>query len=377
MPKAPTRPKAVFYMPTATALLRGDAAVTGGAETQVLMLARALVERGHRVGIVAFADGRALPRRVHGVEVIAQRTPRIGVPVLRTIDYWIQTVVLLARMPASVLVQRAAGIHTFLVAVAAGLRRRRFVYASASLMDFDLVTWGPRRWIARLFDVAVRWADEVVVQTGEQVGLCRERFGREPVLIRSLVAPPASVPAPEVQPEAFLWMGRLSGLKRPLAYLELAGAIPEARFRMVAEDLPGDEGQRIAGEVRRRARELPNFELLPARPQEQLAPLIGEAVAVVNTSEVEGMPNVFLEGWSRGVPALALSHDPDGVIARERLGGFAGGDAGRLAQLARELWRDRGDRSELSVRCRDFVAREHGLERTVDAWASVLRLDGS
>ena len=44
------------------------------------------------------------------------------------------------------------------------------------------------------------------------------------------------------------------------------------------------------------------------------------AVAAVNTSEFEGMPNVLLEAWSRGVPALVLHYDPGGVVRAHRLG---------------------------------------------------------
>ncbi|MGZ4203618.1 MAG: hypothetical protein ACXVRH_16335, partial [Thermoleophilaceae bacterium] len=115
-------------------------------------------------------------------------------------------------------------------------------------------------------------------------------------------------------------------------------------------------------------------ELLAARPHAELAPLLDAAVAVVSTSLSEGMPNVFLEGWSRGVPALALAHDPDGVIERERVGGFAGGSEARLAELARELWEGRGERAELATRCRGYVEREHAPGSVADRWQALLGL---
>jgi glycosyltransferase involved in cell wall biosynthesis len=86
------------------------------------------------------------------------------------------------------------------------------------------------------------------------------------------------------------------------------------------------------------------------------------------------MPNVFLEGWFRGVPALALTHDPDGVIAQEGIGAFADGSPQRLVELARSLWEGRANQSELAGRCRDYVSREHSIDAVIDRWAEVLGL---
>jgi glycosyltransferase involved in cell wall biosynthesis len=347
-------------MPTAAPLLaEGGAAPAGGAENQVLMLARELARRGHSVGIVAFGGGAPLRGRVDGVDVIELTPPHTRVPVVRTLAFWAKTFRVLRATPTRVIVQRAAGIHTALAAAAARLLRTRFVFASAGLHDFDFGSWEPKRWIVSLYGRAVRMADQVVVQSEEQAALCRRRFGREPVVIASIAEP---APRQAGTPGAFLWVGRLDEHKRPEAYLELARALPEARFRMVA----------VAGEVD--GADIPNLELLAPRPRAGLAPLFDDAVAIVSTSRSEGMPNVFLEGWARGVPALALAHDPDGAIEREGLGGFAGGSPERLAELARELWESRGDRAELAARCRDHVARAHAVGPVADRWCETLGL---
>jgi len=100
--------------------------------------------------------------------------------------------------------------------------------------------------------------------------------------------------------------------------------------------------------------------------------LIDRSVAVVNTADFEGMPNIFLEGWTRGVPALGLSHDPNGVIVRHKLGGFAGGSPGRLAELAREAWAGRHDQVDVAERCRRYIELEHSPEAVAERWVRVL-----
>jgi glycosyltransferase involved in cell wall biosynthesis len=275
----------------------------------------------------------------------------------------------LGPLRAKVFVQRAAGPTTGIVALLARAKRTRFVYSSANVIDFDferLERSRPRVW---LFHLGVKLADAIVVQTHEQVDMCRRRFGRDPVLIKS-IAEPASVT--ELDRQAFLWVGRAAPYKRPEAFVDLALAVPEARFRMIL--VTTERGHELTRSVVERCRRVPNIELLDPRPREELMRLIDSAVAMVNTADFEGMPNIYLESWARGVPALSLFHDPDGVIERESLGFFARGSRERFAAHARTLWHTRANQSELQERCRAYVAREHGSAQVVDRWVDALGL---
>jgi glycosyltransferase involved in cell wall biosynthesis len=357
----------VFFAPHIGPLLApGGTRVTGGAETQIAMLARRLADAGYRVCVVALDLPGGLPPVVDGVAIRAIRRPaRAPRPWVGARVAWT-----LARARAPVLVQRAAGPETGLASLVARATRRRFVYSSANVSDFDYGALEQGRTRVRLFELGVRLASEVVVQTDEQVALCRQRFDRTPVVIRSIasVEPPGD--APRV---AFLWIGRREVYKRPEDFLRLAEAMPEAHFRMVLAGAEREPGERIT-ELRDRAAALANVEWLAPRPREELLKLYDSAVAVVSTGEYEGMANVFLEGWARGVPALSLHHDPDGVIERERLGAFAHGDFNRLVDAARGLWEARDDTEAIAQRCRAYVAGRHDPDVAVRQWIDVLRL---
>ena len=135
-------------------------------------------------------------------------------------------------------------------------------------------------------------------------------------------------------------------------------------------------GETEDGEVAdllRQAEALPNLELLSALPHVALMKLVERAVAVVNTSLTEGMPNVWLEGWARGVPALSLEFDPDGRVARNGLGITAGGDVEVFVAGARELWARRGDHGGFGDAVREYVMDTHGSATVGARWAQALR----
>jgi glycosyltransferase involved in cell wall biosynthesis len=359
-----------FYVPWIGPLLANQNGLsTGGAETQVFLLSRALARCGLAVCLLVFEiPGAHIPSSIDGVDVVLRPPYKPHERVLGKVRETVNIRAALASVEADVVVTRAAGPHVGLTALFA--RRRKFVFSSASPRDFDLARAAPKRRDRFLLWLGMRLADEIVVQTEEQRRSCQDRLGRTPRLIRSLCELPTQNAA---EPEAFLWAGRYNAYKRPLEYIELARAMPDARFWMVASSaIKTDEALRLKSEVEAAANELSNLELFDSLRRPDLMLLMRRAVAMVSTSEFEGMSNVLLEGWAYGVPALVLSYDSDGIIARHRLGYIAGDSRERLVQRATELWVRRHERRDLSMRCRAYVEEHHASERIAEQWAAAL-----
>lgn len=362
----PERPYDVlFSMPWAGALLKG-ASGAGGAEAQILMVAGGLAASGLDVGLLVIAEPAEVPRRIDGVDVLTQPAP----PRLRGLAglfHDVRTLRDLTRHPARVIAQRGASRSVAVGALAARLRGAKFIFSSANVLDFELEQ-AERAYNVRLFEWGARRASELIVQTEEQAELCRARLGRDPVVIPSIAerADPRSG-----IPEAFLWVGRMTWYKGLDLYLDLARSVPEARFRAICVPTPGTTTEMV--ERLEHARDaLPNLEVLEPLPRPEVGPLIDRAVAIVNTSRYEGMPNVFLEGWARGVPALSFDRDPDGVIARQGLGEFARGSTERLKALARAQWAARENQADVAGRCIAYVNRHHSQDAVCEAWRQVV-----
>jgi glycosyltransferase involved in cell wall biosynthesis len=149
--------------------------------------------------------------------------------------------------------------------------------------------------------------------------------------------------------------------------------MPDARFWLLGVPMHHHESDRLVVQsVLDRAQDVPNLEILAPRAHSEVQSLLNRAVASVNTAEYEGMPNVLLEAWTRGVPALVLYHDPDEVVSRYGLGGFAHGSAEELIMLARHQWETRGARTEVSERCRAYIQQHHNPESVAEQWRQVI-----
>ncbi len=221
---------------------------------------------------------------------------------------------------ARLYVFRGGGAHLMIGAAFCLLRRRRLVVSASSDLDFIFDRPDRSRWGQALYRAALRRAQCVVVQTTQQLELARKGLGAgaRVELIPSFAQPsPASTPAPE--PEAFLWAARLVEYKQPLRYVDLARALPEAHFWMVAP-WTSDTPEGLLEQLTDAARDTPNLELLPHQWRDKVLELIGRSAAVVVTSSHEGMPNVFLEAWARGVPVISLHFDPDRPDCRRGAG---------------------------------------------------------
>lgn len=359
-----------FYTPWIGSMLSPEKRLPpGGAETQIMMLAQELTRLGLRVAIIAFGEPGELPSSVGGVDIVARppysKRQRLVGKLIELAFIWRA----LWRTPSRAVVHRGLGLDLGLLAMYTICSRRRLVFSSANIVDFTPEELLAKRRDRVLYRLGVRCADQIVVQTDEQLRLCRDAFGREATVIRSL----APLQEPQRQtPEAFLWVGRLVSYKRPLDYVALARAVPEARFWMVGVPAPMASEHAMAEAVRTAAATVPNLELLEPRPRVGIEALMDCSVASVNTADFEGMPNVLLEAWSRGVPALVLRHDPDDVVTRHGLGGFADGSPTALVELAREQWSRRSERGELARRCRTYIASYHAPEVVAAQWRAVI-----
>jgi len=334
-----------------------------GEPVQQTLLATALARRGHDVSMVVADLGQDDGAQCSGVRLFKAYRPDAGVPVLRFVHpRWTGMWSALMRADADLYYTSCAGMEVGLLALFCRHFGKRFVYRSASDADCDksrlLVRYARDRW---LYGYGLRRAHAILVQSASQAQTLLRSYGLASRVAGMLVEPPLSVPTHDLD---VLWVGNIRHVKRPDRLLEIAAQMPNTSFHMVGGTLPGEEA--LYGQMRDAAASRANVSFHDRQSYSDANNLYGRARLLLNTSDVEGFPNSYLQAWIRGVPVVTLI-DPDRVIEREGLGVVAGAPdqlAGAIAALlgSREAWQAASDR------CLRFVAREFGDDRILSTY---------
>jgi glycosyltransferase involved in cell wall biosynthesis len=356
-----------FVSPTSAGLFAETLGYTGGAEVQQYLLAQALSRRGHEPVFVV-ADRPGL--RVSPIRYIPAAYPLSARHILERAAGTQALWQALARADAAVYVQQGAGAITLETALFARATGRAFVYVMASDDDWSGALGGSPLRLA-LFRLGARRATAIVTQTERQREQVLRRWGLAARVIRGGVRVPER-PGGEARERALLWVGTIRWHKRPDRLLDLAARLPDVAVWVVGGPWIGD-GSRDAQTVtdfRARAASLPNVRWHGLLSNEEVLRLQRRAALLVNTSDVEGFPQTFLEAWACGTPVVTCGVDPDEVLCRHGLGIHAA-EPGDLVSAALRLLDDEPLRRQMGKRAYDHVQAHHDLERVADDYTAL------
>ena len=330
----------------------------GGESVQQTLLARALAARGHEVSMVTADYGQPDAAVWDCIRVYKAYRPEAGLPVVRFLrPRWSGLWSAVARARAQLYYTSCAGMHVALLALYCRRHGARMVFRCASDGDCDpsrlLIRYARDRW---LYGYGLRRADSVLVQSCAQAASLWRHYGVACRVAGMLVEPARLQGEREID---VLWVGNIRHVKRPDRALTLAAQLPQVRIHMVGGPLPGEEA--LYERVRREAARRPNLTFHGPLAYRDASALYAHARLLVNTSEVEGFPNVYLQSWIHGVPVVTYL-DPDSVIQRNGLGAVVESPLRMRGEVLR-LLDDADALAEMSASCRAFMAREFAEER--------------
>ena len=362
------RPHICFVAPTIWPVFSGDRRLTtvGGAEVQQSVLAREFVRRRYPVSIICMDHGQSDASIVDGVTVHCMHAPEAGLPVVRFLHPRLTSLwSAMRRVDADIYYQRASGALTGFVAAFCRWQRRLSVFAAASDGDFD-----PRVPLVRfdrdrtLYRWGLRHVSGIVAQSERQREALARSYGREATVVPSCYGHAGKRSHPG---GTILWVGTIKQMKRPDLFLELARRCPDYRFRLVGGGVPGESHlfDRICSE----ARAVPNVEMTGFVPFVDVEKHFDEGSLLVNTSDMEGFPNTFLQAWSRGMPTVSF-FDP-GARWQEHTVGEVVSSLEDMVTCVRSLMSDGARWQRNSAVCRDYVAAHHSTDCAAEAYEAV------
>jgi len=219
-------------------------------------------------------------------------------------------------------------------------------------------------------------ADVIVAQTESQQHRLRDLFGRESVLIRNPIDVAAwdremQSPIDEFAVSGLeryvLWVGRAEELhKRPQLCLELARRCPEVQFLMILN--PRDP----AVETKIRATAPGNVRIVERIPFPQMPAIYTRAALLLNTSQLEGFPNVFLQASLSRIPIVSLEVGNE-YLSEARAGRCSDGDLTAAAEFIRNDWSGGANDRFDADRARTYVTQRHAIDTQIDRLVSLFQ----
>jgi glycosyltransferase involved in cell wall biosynthesis len=311
LPSAGAKPHICFVAPYAWPVLSRDPGIqiVGGAEVQQCVLARLFRRCGYRVSMITLDHGQAGPATVDGITVHKAFAPQAGIPVLRFLHPRMTSMWrAMQDADADIYYHRSSAMLTAVVAQFARRNGKRSIYAGASDMDFvpgkEQISLARDRW---LFHRGIRSVDHIVVQNRVQLETCKANYAREATLIPSSYELPEKNISARVAEDknVVLWCGTVHKYKQPEILLEIARRLPQRSFVMVGGPGLDESAAPYYPRIAEQAKALRNVTMTGFLPLARVEPWFDRAKVFVLTSVYEGMPNVFLQAWARGIPTVA------------------------------------------------------------------------
>ena len=330
-----------------------------GEAVQQILLARAFLNLGYEVSTVVNPLDAPIDETVDGIRILSAFTRRSGVPVVRFIHPRATGVLrALSEVDADIYCQAPAGVVTGLTAMFCRWKHRKFIFRVASDVDCIpgrqlIAYWRDRR----LFEYGLRRADHIAVQSRYQKELLAANYGLDSTVVNMAM----ELPVEDIDDNRdidVLWISNLKLVKRPDRALDIAERLPDVRFTMIGGVIQGEE--RYYAEMEQRASRLPNVDFLGQLPYREVNEYLARSKIFLNTSDIEGFPNTFLQAWVRKVPVVSF-FDPDSLISREGLGRRPSTDDEMCAALS-ELLGNAELRERIGEKAHAYALDHHSPE---------------
>jgi glycosyltransferase involved in cell wall biosynthesis len=349
-----------------------EPALGGGAELQCYLIARGLVARGWDVVYITRTEATQSPKMETGFKICRADPCLRGESWIARYSRGLTIFRILGREDPDIVFFTNPGSEAGCVVLSSLVYRKKTVYRAASSMDADL-TFGEGGWnefglMARnLHRFAVTSADVIVANAA----YVASRFSKYlpgkniRVIPNGLEIDEGNITEDaKHEPSHVLWIARMEKWKNPEAFVRLAEKLPEIRFVMCGS---GSLYESVAEQASR----APNLTLTGGVDGEAKASLFRKAIALVNTSYVEGFPNTLIEAGIRRLPYISFV-DPDEVICRYKLG-FHPKSFSELVEMTSSVAKDKQIRSQMGARIRRYVEKNHDIRDTVSEYDRLLR----
>jgi glycosyltransferase involved in cell wall biosynthesis len=338
----------------------------GGAEVQQSVLAKALAARDFKVSMVVADHGQPDGAVWGGVTTYRAYRLNAGLPGLRFFHpRWSSVWAALRRADADIYYVGCAGVLIWQVSLFTRMFGRKVVFGTMSDSDCDPNALLVKLWRdKKLYAQGLRRADLVLTQSALQQQMLRRNYRRDSKVVPAIGGMIGRRLTREQRDIDALWVANLRPLKRPEMFIELARELPHLRFHMIGGAWDGLVD--YFNSVREKAAACPNIHFHGSVSYHEVNSYFERTRVFVNTSEIEGFPNTYLQAWGHGVPVVTFL-DPDNLIAQNSIG-RAVANLEELRTAVDAFTDDSDEWQRASTRSIDFMDRDYNPHTAVNAY---------
>lgn len=346
----------------------------GGAEMQQVLIGEGMKMAGDEISYITLDYGQDEKVEIDGITIFKCYENNKGAPLIRFFHprltgLWRA----MNRADADVYHLMGYGYEVGLAALWCRFKKRTLLYAIAADLDClpDLY-YMPKKYERMLYTYGIKHASAVISQTDQQKSDLKENFNVESVTICNCTRTPSKEYANKKRyvvngKITVAWIGRFIEIKRMEWLYECAERAKEIDFLVAGW---GEDGDRYFKEMLNRGKELGNVSLLGRLSPEEIDSVYKKTDILLCTSIREGLPNVFMEAWARGIPIVSTV-DPQNAINTNGLG-LIGHDVTELLENIRKittseiLWR------KISTACYEYFNKWHTIESCARQYSTVI-----
>jgi len=355
----------------AYSLLSGGGSRVGGAELQLTLLAKELVNRSYDVSFVTFEKSSSSIEVVEDIKVYNPFNIRGSGYTYLYPYHMYKLLKILNKIDADIYIQKGLTPLTGVTAFFTKFKNRVFLHlvSSDTNVSIDLHIRTIKNLKNLFYRFGVKYCDRVICQTNHQKNLLNQIIGKKGKLIKNLYLPPQiEYNQKDASKLKVLWVGRLQKGKKPELFLRLAKNITDFRFWMIGG--PSDEDPEYYNKIKEAAARINNLDFIGFVPHNKIDRYYAESSLLINTSSIEGFPNTFLEAWGNYIPVVSLSFDPDEIICKHKLG-FHSEDFDNLVKNTYTLLKNKSLRKKMGIEGRKYVEKEHNISNILEKYEKI------
>lgn len=256
------------------------------------------------------------------------------------------------------------GVFSFLCK----LFKKKFIFRTASQMDVDNSFITNNGISGKLYKYGLENANAVITQSKDHQKLLKKNHNLPATIIRnSFIINEKNKPKKD---GSILWVSRFIPLKRPELFLKLAKIFPDKKFIMISPQ--SEENNKEYELFIKESKKIRNFTFIRKVEFDKIQEYFDKAELFINTSEIEGFPNTFIQAGIGRTPILSLNVNPDNFLNKYNCGYPCDNNLEILVKRLKFLLTDKKEYKLMQKNLFRYIHKNYDINKNLKKFKKIL-----